>query len=582
MRKIPSSDEITLMVAKINASEDIESLLNTIIDKIKDALFCQGCSILLYSEEYDCLEFFVSSGDKSENLKSLKVPRGKGIAGYVMESKTAEVVNSAQNDPRLFKNIDQTIGFQTRNVMANPMIAHNEFIGVIEVVNTLDERDFNDFDLSLFRSLSEVAAIAIHNRNLIDALSGKLREVNTLFRVTNSLSSISETGEFFEKTCQFVAEIFEAERVSLFLRNEDEWNATIPFQGSPPPQELERSFVLSPILLRILETKEAILVENTSRQVDLEFRYTNNYKTKSFISLPLLIDSEIIGVLNVSERISRKIFSKLDLQLLKILINHVLEIYKSMIDREDREKYQLLQRDLFLARKIQRYSLPNIPQQINGIHLDFSYHTCTEIGGDFYDLLYHNSDIFTVLIADVSGKGIPAALFMEYSKTVLSGEITKFENPSSCLKKSHTLLQNKPDLFMHVEVMIIQIDTARKSFTYSSAGHNRQVYYNSSNKKIELLRTRGIPLGSSLPFLEFTENKVNYNPGDIILLYTDGITELRSPSGEMYGEERLFSILLNHPEKPISELKKMILESMDAFRKQNDFNDDFTLILIGF
>ncbi len=251
-----------------------------------------------------------------------------------------------------------------------------------------------------------------------------------------------------------------------------------------------------------------------------------------------------------------------------------------MIAREEKEKYKLLQRDLNIAGKIQKFSLIDIPEELHGMQLAKAYVSSKEIGGDFYDIIYHKEGLYSFVIADVAGKGIPAALYMELSKTIIGAEITKITSPSKSMNSCHTILQTKFEPLMHVEVMILQIDFLNLKLRYSSAGHNRQIYYNSITREIELLRAKGVPLGSKLKFTNFELVEREFNIGDVILLYTDGITECFNYKREMFGEERLISIFMENLHLNPELIKNKIVESVEDFREMVDLSDDYTLLII--
>ncbi|MCB1179012.1 MAG: SpoIIE family protein phosphatase, partial [Leptospiraceae bacterium] len=536
MRKEITLEDFTKIVGSINSQKDLDSLLNSIIETTKNAIHCDGCSLLLYQKETDSLKFHISSGFKSESLLSLEVPRGKGIAGYVMDTNETVIVNDAQSDPRLYKEIDSKIDFVTRNLICVPMHTQGNFIGVLEAVNTLDRDNFDEKDARELNNISEVAAIAINNRYLIDELNNRLREINSLLKISQALSQIDSIELFLETAGSSIAELLEVQRISYITKtNKDNiwkvgYSKGLSFSDSYIKVDLENS-----VIARVLESKEPILIENTNKE-NILFPFSTNYKTNSLISFPLIYKNEIVGVINVTDKINRKLLNKTDLKLLKIIANYMMEVYQTLSARKEKEDINRLKRDLEMASKFQQFSLPHIPDELNDIEISAYYKPSREIGGDFYDLIYHWETQYTFVIADVAGKGIPAALFMEFAKTVLNSEISRYVIPGIALLHSHKIFQEKFETSMHVEVMAVQVDTERRQIKYASAGHNRQIYINSNLKEVSLLRAKGIPLGSGIKISEFPEEIINYNEGDIILLYTDGITEIKNESGtEMFG-----------------------------------------------
>jgi phosphoserine phosphatase RsbU/P len=581
MKRILKLEDLTQIVSRINNSEDITSLLNSIIETTKNALNCEGCSLLLYDREEENLVFYVARGEKSDELLSLHVPKGRGIAGMVMETKESIIINSAENDPRVYREIDNYIHFTTKSIIAAPMITRGKLVGVIEGVNSLDEEKFNEEDMKIFHFLSEVAAMAIHNKQLIVSQESRIKEINGLFQVSQALKDAIDLENFMNIAGRNIAEILEAERVSFFLKSNTIGKWKLIFnKGIPVPNE---EYYLdeknSEIIQKIFKTREPLLVENTNHSED-SVSHPERYKTKSFISIPVFFREEMRGILSVTDKKNKKSFEKHDLKLLMILVSQITEVYKTMIAREEKEKYISIQRDLNIAGKIQKFSLAEIPEELQGMELAKSYVSSKEIGGDFYDFVPHSEKLFSFVIADVAGKGIPAALFMEFSKTILGAEILKTVNPSVSLKTAHELLQKKFEPLMHVEVMIVQIDIGKQTFGYASAGHNRQIYLHSKTEEIELLKAKGVPLGSKLKISEFQLVERPYKKGDLVVLYTDGITECINSNREMFGEDRLISIIKEESKSIPEKIKNRIISEVDAFREHIELPDDYTLLII--
>ncbi|HMV80056.1 MAG TPA: SpoIIE family protein phosphatase [Leptospiraceae bacterium] len=580
MGKSLSLEEITRIVAGINTSRDLDSLLGQIMEITKSTLNTQGCSILLYNKEEDCLIFQVSRGEKSDSLVSLKVPRGKGIAGYVADTLEPVIVNDAQNDKRLYKAIDAQVGFTTRNLICVPMCAKGEFIGVLEAVNSIGRENFDGSDVYVLMNLSEMAAIAINNRYLIDELNRRLEEINGLLQASESLSQVKSRDEFLKVAGDLVADVIAVEKVSLIFINPKTrhwkilYSRGLDIEDNDVEEKSERL-----ILEEIIQTRKPVFIENINEE-EKDFHRSFKYRTKSFIAIPVELGQGSYGVLSITDKKNGKMLQKTDLKLLQIIASYMTKAFAAMKAREEKEKLQQLKHDLSIASKIQTYSLPKLPERIGDLEIGSAYFASKEIGGDFYDFIYHKEGLFTVLIADVAGKGIPAALIMEYSKTLLSSEMQRAVSPSVALLKTHRQLLEKPEKIPHVEVMAVRIDSINRRLSIGSAGHNRQIFYNSFTDSIELLRAKGIPLGAKIEIDSFQETIRDYRRGDMLFLYTDGITECRNEKDEMYGEERLFLFVLREKENSTEIMRQRLIEDLEKFRGRRDFEDDYSFLII--
>ncbi len=580
-RKQLTIDRIFEITSIINTSDSLQSLLDTIMKTIKDVLNVEGCSLLLYAKEDDCLVFHTSSGEKSDLLPSLKVPKGKGIAGLTLSSLQPLIVNNAEADTRIYREIDKSVGFVTRNLICVPMIAQGEVQGVVEAVNTLERNLFDESDLLLLQSLSDMAAIAIKNRILIDELQNKFNEINCLLKVSQALRSIPSMDQFLEIAFHATLDLIQVERFSFAYRSRStgNWRLVKTYGFSLEPEYIHIDADKG-VIGHIIETGKPLLITNTE-ETDLKFLYPGNYSSKSFISIPIYLNLEIIGVFSVSDKKNRKVFDKSDLSLLLIISNHIVEAYKSLLSKEQEKKLEAINRDLQIASKIQMYSLPVIPKNVNGLEVETLYLSSKEIGGDFYDMIYHSENEISAIIADVSGKGISAALFMEFSKTILAGEVSRLTSPSQSLQNANRIIKEKFNYMMLVEVMLIRIFISERKIIFSSAGHNRQFYYRKSINSVTLLTGKGIPLGTRMKDFEISEQTIHYQTGDILILYTDGITETMNRKKEMFGEERFIELIEANTDKPLDELKTIIKDSTDKFRGRSEMlEDDYTLMLI--
>ncbi|EKR62240.1 MULTISPECIES: SpoIIE family protein phosphatase [Leptospira] len=569
---------ISNITAKINSTDNLEELLNIIIETTKDVLNTEGCSLLLYDRDEDCLVFNIAKGTKGESLTELKVPRGKGIAGMVLETLEPVIVNDAKNDPRIYRNIDETVGFVTYNLICVPMSTQGEIQGVLEAVNSLERKEFTNKDIKVLQYLSDLAAIAIRNRKLIRDLKSRANELDCLFQLSQAISNISEMDQFFNLTVNSVSEVMGAERVSLIFFN--------PKNGK---YELKKSIGFSlkedehfinekeGVIRKVIETGKPILVQNASSIMEDCVR-PERYKTKSFISVPIRQDGKIIGILNSADKKSGNSFDNADQNVLSTISNQIAEAYNSLLSKEQKEKLNSIHRDMQIASQIQVNSLPNIPKKIQGLELETSYIASKEIGGDFYDLIYHNPDEVSVLIADVSGKGIAAALFMEFSKTIIAGEVSRNSSTSISLMSANRIIQEKSGYFMFVTVMLARINMAKRKIRYSSAGHNEQLLYKAKEKKVVSLSGKGMPLG--IKESEIDEHELDYYSGDLLILYTDGVSEAMNESNEMYGLENLTKLIERNGDMPLGALKELIIDTTDAFRGEADPHDDYTLFMV--
>lgn len=247
-----------------------------------------------------------------------------------------------------------------------------------------------------------------------------------------------------------------------------------------------------------------------------------------------------------------------------------------------REANQRLQRDIDRAKRIQEGLLPHGIPQVPGLEMDWRYLPAEKVSGDYFDCFPMDPDVpegpHCLVIADVSGHGISASMVMVMFKVLLKREIRPGRNLTDVLRRlNKTLLQEVGGIHF-VTVFLAAIDPANSRFEWCSAGHCPQVLLRADGSMEELMAD-GVFVGMFDDFLP--ESKISpLNPGDTLLLYTDGITEAESPEGELFGMERLREELAHHRKAPPQTVLDGLLRSMSGFEAGAARQDDLTLVAI--
>jgi sigma-B regulation protein RsbU (phosphoserine phosphatase) len=203
------------------------------------------------------------------------------------------------------------------------------------------------------------------------------------------------------------------------------------------------------------------------------------------------------------------------------------------------------------------------------------------IGGDFYDIIKINENKFILLVADVSGKGIPSAIYMSKIQAMIQFAATEFENPMRILSEVNKQIFHNIERKYFVTILAGLLDIEKRNITFCRAGHNPVLFV--KNSEVHILKSTGIALGleNGEMFDKFTEEKIlAIENEDLYLFYNDGITEAMNTQREEFGEERLIKCLKQNINSEPNEIKNKILEELNNFREGNIQNDDLTLLII--
>ncbi|RHF67375.1 SpoIIE family protein phosphatase [Fusobacterium mortiferum] len=293
---------------------------------------------------------------------------------------------------------------------------------------------------------------------------------------------------------------------------------------------------------------------------------------------PLVVKEKQLGVIYVIEDKNKLIdldeetISALVIQV-SIAINNA-QIYSELIVKER------ISNELDVASRIQKKILPADVDEIFGLEIAQYFEPAKEIGGDYYDYTILDDNVFSITIADVSGKGVPAAFLMALGRSVLKTlTLTGDFAPNENLNELNKIIYSDITEDMFITMMHSKYNKENKTLYYSNAGHNPIVVYRASTDSIELQTVKGVAIG----FLEeykYRQGEIQLNKGDIVIFYTDGITEAENSNKEMFGLERLKEVIYNNKNKSPKELRKVILESINRFRKDYEQTDDLTFVIL--
>jgi len=270
---------------------------------------------------------------------------------------------------------------------------------------------------------------------------------------------------------------------------------------------------------------------------------------------------------------------------LEITINKTLdEIRLQRKAMKEHDQLISIQQDLNVAREIQQAILPKVFPPFPGRKEFDVYASMTaakEVGGDFYDFFMIDNDRLGFVIGDVSGKGIPAAIFMAVSRTLIRATGLKGMTTGECLHYVNNLLCNESVSCMFVTVFYGILNMKSGELEYSNAGHNPP-YLMKNNDSIQKLESTGDTVLGCFENRQFTSRKILLNPNDDLILYTDGVTEAFNREGEEYGDERLGKLLASMQNLAASEIVTIIADDVNLFAQGVSQSDDITLFSLKY
>ena len=270
----------------------------------------------------------------------------------------------------------------------------------------------------------------------------------------------------------------------------------------------------------------------------------------------------------------------IDFQDLRVTIERTLDhlqLWREAV--ASRDKLVALQNELRVAHEMQQSILPKVFPNTSSYQVFGNMEPAREVGGDFFDIINLSDGRIGLAIADVSDKGVHAALFMMSSRTLLKGAAIGKSNPADVLSEVNNLLQEDNDASMFVTMFYAEYNPANGSLAYANGGHNPPIIVHADGSSTVLPQTNGIALGI-MPDMQYEQSTVNLSPGDALVLYTDGVTEAINIQNEEFEMERLRAVLTDARSRDVREINHAVFQAVQEFAGDMPQFDDMTCMTL--
>jgi sigma-B regulation protein RsbU (phosphoserine phosphatase) len=570
-----AKDSIFVETSKLlNSTLNIDELLDIILDLTAKTMEAQASSLLLIDKKRGELELYVSSEAKRRKKLSLKM--GEGIAGWVAERKKPVISNEVKKDPRYSSKLEEQIGFSIDSLICVPLLRRGNLIGVATVLNKLDGKIFDQADLDVFLSLADQIAIALDNSYLYRKAKKKTLEKETLLEVEKSLSSSLDLHKVLELILDSLLKVVKYDAAAIFLIDKRKQQIDhIKARGFDPALEPDLQLKMGQGLAGwAAQAQKSLIVPNVKKDP----RYIEaRVETESGMVVPIISNERIIGVFSIE---SNKLdaYDEEDLELLDAFASlAAISIERAREHQEILEKRKL-EEELSIARGIQKTFLPKKHPEMPGFDISGINIPSEKVGGDYYDFISIIENQVGIAIGDVSGKGIPAALIMASFRASLIAEIRNNYAIRSIMFKVNNLLFESTESDIYVTAVYGVLDTKNRIFTFTNAGHNAPIFRRADGR-MEYLIEGGVTLGT-FENSKYEERPLSLSPGDVIVLYTDGVTEAKNEEEEEFGTKRLKRVINDSHKLRAAQIQENIYKAVKDFTGNLPQADDLTMIVI--
>ncbi len=501
----------------------------------------------------------------------LRLARGEGLAGWAIAQERSLRLGPGEPPPA---DLAGVVGaFESALVI--PLFRRGEVFGAIECLDRQDGT-FTDADFDHLDVAAEHVAFALDNALLYEETERRSLEKEVLLEISRTLSAPLDLDEVLEAIFRSLRQVVRYDAAAIYLVSRSSQRLEL-VRDAGYPEGSDEAFRLSVgegIVGWVAKTGEAVIVPDVRR----DRRYVSaRASTRSELAAPLVLEGRTIGVFNL-ESDREDAYHGGHLEMLAVFAAQAaVSIERTRLTREllDRRR---LEKELAIAREIQASFLPKRAPEVPGFDLAGATQPHDEVGGDYFDFIRVSDTRLGIAIADVSGKGIPAALIMAGFRMSLLAEIRNEFTMRAVMRKVNSLLYESTERDRFVTLFYGVLDWKNRSLSFSNAGHNPPLLLRADGR-VQYLLEGGVALGV-LPDARYEERPLALQPGDVLLLYTDGVSEAESPTGEQYGTRRLEQCLKRVADGSAHEILKGVVDEVTAYAGEHGMNDDLTLVVV--
>jgi sigma-B regulation protein RsbU (phosphoserine phosphatase) len=409
------------------------------------------------------------------------------------------------------------------------------------------------------------------------------RNLNALLRVSKALASEIRLDDLLQVIVEKAAEVMDADRATLFLYDESRnelWSKTT--------QRLEIKEIRLPLGVgiagHVAKTRTPINIPDTyaDARFDPDFDKETGYRTRSILCLPLIGNGDrLIGVIQVLNKKDQEAFNEADESLLGGLSAHITvaleraRLIEAYVEKERMEEALKLAHDIQMSMVPKTF--PPFPDR-SEFDIFATLAPAKEVGGDFYDFFFIDDDHLCFAVGDVSGKGVPASLFMAVTKTLFKATAGNGGTPGEILARLNTEIcrDNESCMFVTLFCAILNIRTGQVD--YGNGGHNLPYYLHQRGvSPLENLGGRALGLVKQSPY---ASGRMVLAPGEALLLYTDGVTEAMNPSETLYSDQRLEQFLGTNRGSAPRQIIGNLIGDVKQFAGGAPQSDDITVLAL--
>jgi phosphoserine phosphatase RsbU/P len=560
---------------QVTAVLDFEQLLAHIPELIRRLIQFDAFAVYLIDERRGDIRVAYSVG-YPERLEPIRLGSKQGLVGAAVVSEAPLLVNDVTGDSRY---VSVVPGMCSELVV--PLMHKARPIGALNILSH-NKDQFASSDVALLRQFGAHVATALVNARLFERVRSDADAFETLAEIGRDVAAVLDLDRLFARIAQLTRRVIDYRTFGILLVNEERGELEMKFAVQYGEKvEVPRVRLGEGLVGYAALHREAVLVPDVSQDP----RYIPVVAdVKSELAIPMLLKDRCIGVFDL-ESPELDAFTKRDVEILTLLASHAaVAIENARLYETVRANEVRLEKEVRFAQRVQAALLPvGLPKRMKGVDVAASFAPARELGGDFHDFLSPESHTLVVAVGDVSGKGVPAALYSVFAAELVRGRtfrrryLPDRSGPASLLASVNTILQQRQLEEYYCTLCYAIFDLKRRTVTLANSGLPYPIRASESGaSQIEL---PGVPLGA---FQGSTYDELTFalHPGDMFVFCSDGVFEAMNDAGQEFSAERLMTVVDRSRQLSAADTAAAIFAAVEEFRAGAPPNDDTTAVVV--
>jgi sigma-B regulation protein RsbU (phosphoserine phosphatase) len=560
---------------QVTAVLDFEELLARIPKLIARLIEFDAFAVYLIDERRAELLTAYAVG-YPDSVAPLPLKLGRGLVGSAVESQMPVLVNDVAADPRYVVVVP---GMGSELVV--PLLHKKRPIGALNLLSH-NKDQFTPADVELLRQFAAHVSVGIVNARLFEQIRTDAQAFETLAEIGRDVAAVLDVDELFARIAQSMRRLIDYRTFGIWLLNEERGDLEVKLAVKYGDLvELKRLTLGEGIVGYAALHKEPVLVADVSQDP----RYINLVAdVRSELAIPMMLKDRCIGVLDL-ESPELDAFSKREVEILTVLASQAaVAIENARLYETVRANEIRLEKEMHFAQRVQAALLPvGLPKRMKGVEVGARFAPARELGGDFHDFLSPEPNMLAVALGDVSGKGVPAALYSVFAAELIRGRtfrrryLPDRSGPASVLSSVNTILHQRQLEEYYCTLCYAIFDLKRRVVTLANSGLPYPI--RAWAEGVSQIELPGVPLGS---FQGSSYDELTYalHAGDLFVFCSDGVSEAMNVNGEEFGSARLIEIVERSRQLPPRALVDAIFDAVEVFREGASPNDDMTAVAV--